>query len=130
MTNHRPRAALLAFFALLPVSTGPAVAAEITPWIEAEKAHAYVRREFRRERYATAIECRADASGQVWVRFANKRASAGNKPFFKWQFVITEPGGIETAVSKIPLRERPDLYYRIVSRDRADNRAECAVVYR
>ena len=130
MPFHRPLAALLAFFALLPVSTGPAVAAERTPWIEAEKAHAYVRHAFRRERYATAIECRADASGQVWVRFETQRGTDRSKPFFKWQFVVTEPGGIETAVSKIPLRERPDLYYRVVSRDRADNRVECAVVYR
>lgn len=133
------RATIIALVAFLPVgactstSPGPyepATAGNITPWLSDTKARAYVERVFKRERYATRIECRENAAGTIEVRFHTAEVLDGGKPFHKWQFVIAEPGGVEAAVSEIPLLDRPDLQYRIISRDRAGNRGECAVAYR
>jgi len=104
--------------------------AGVTVWLSSTKARAYVRRTFKREIYATGIECRVDATGELLVRFHTRRVIEGAKPFHKWQFVITDPGGLEAAIAAIPLRDRPDLRYRIISRDRAGRVAECAVAYR
>ena len=127
--NRRTIAALLAVLTISPLAGAPA-AAETTRWLTAAEAREHVRRVFKRERYATGIECRANRSGEVLVRFRTERADAGTKPFHKWQFVITSVGGLEAAIRAIPLRDRPDLQYRIISQDRAGDVVECAVVYR
>lgn len=108
----------------------PQPAPGLTPWLPSSEVRAYVERVFKRELYATRIECRPGQSGDVFVRFHTARGKDATKPFHKWQFVITEPGGLEAAIRAIPLRDRPDLQYRIVSQDRAGDLAECAVVYR
>lgn len=101
-----------------------------TAWLQDQDSRDYVRQVFKREIYPTRIECRPDGAGGMEVRFHTKRATQTTKPFHRWQFVLTEPGGIEAAVTAIPLRDRPDLQYRIISRDRAGNVGECAVAYR
>ena len=109
---------------------GSGAHAEPTPWLKAGQARDYVHRVFKRELYPTRIECAVDTAGDMAVRFHVARTTPETKPFHKWQFVMTEPGGIEAAIAAIPLRDRPDLRYRVISRDRAGSVGECAVVYR
>ena len=108
-------------------STAEVAPVETTAWLQDRDAHDHVRQVFKREIYPTRIECRPDGAGGMQVRFHTKRATPQTKPFHRWQFVMTEPGGVEAA---IPLRDRPDLRYRVISRDRAGSVGECAVVYR
>ena len=131
--RHRRVVRLVAVAALIAVTvpvTERAAFADTTPWLASAEARDYVRRVFKREIYPTKIECRATGSGELLVRFHTKRVSEATKPFHKWQFVITPPGGLEAAIRAIPLRDRPNLRYRIVSQDRAGNVGQCAVVYR
>ena len=123
------KARVVVVLALSAGGAGPALA-ETTGWLKSIEARDYVHRVFKREIYPTKIECRATGSGDLLVRFHTKRIGEGGKPFHKWQFVITPPGGLKAAIRAIPLRDRPDLQYRIVSQDRAGNVGACAIAYR
>ncbi len=131
--RHRRVIRLAAAAALIAVTvpmTERAAFADTTPWLASTEAGDYVRRVFKREIYPIRIKCRATGSGELLVRFHTQRVSEATKPFHKWQFIITPPGGLKAAIQAIPLRDRPDLQYRIVSQDRAGNVGDCAAVYR
>lgn len=129
-SNRWCRLAGAALVAAGTLAVPPTARAEMTNWMTSAEAREHVRRVFKRERYATSIECRASAAGEMLVRFQTGRVAPVTKPFHKWQFVITPLGGLEAAIRAIPLRDRPELQYRIVSQDRAGNVGECAVMYR
>jgi len=103
--------------------------AQTTPWMNASSLRNYVVSQMGTSVYATKIECRLDQTGKLVVRFHTKRVS-GQKPFFKWQFLIVKPSELKTAINRIPRTEQPNLRYRVVSESKVGSDVVCAVLYR
>lgn len=124
------------YLAILLVSTGTGgiAFAETTGWMTHKQARNYA--PFKnRQAYAKAVACRQGKRlKDVELRFETTGVDAKNKPFHKWNFVVALSSELNREISRIPLRDHPELKYRIVNKNafrRSDGKqVVCAVVFR
>jgi hypothetical protein len=105
-----------------------------TRWMNAEQTMKYG--PFRKKQtYPTGVECREGRSrGKITVRFRTSPGDMQNKPFHKWNFVISKTAELDRTVAGLPLSDHPELKYRVVASDsftaKNGESITCAVVYR
>ncbi len=127
--------AMRLLFALgLATLTATGAGAATTNWMDVAKARKYGPF-LKKQVYPTSIECRRGSSPRkTLVRFRTSTADPANKPFHKWQFVVSETADLNRTIGKIRLKDHPELKWRIVASNsyRTTNGADitCAVIYR
>jgi len=123
-----------AFVGLMALCAAGAANAESTDWMTEKRARNY-QPFIKKQVYATNIECRQGrAPSAVLVRFQTQRVDMDQKPFHKWQFVVSETTGLNRSIAAIKLRDHPELKYRIVDQQTFmksnGESVTCALLYR
>lgn len=120
---------LLASLSLCIIS--PAIAAK-TQWMQQSNKYApFVNKKI----YGTGIECREGKTPRTsMVRFNTSPLDLKRKPFYKWWYVVTKTSKLKKEISRIRLRNHPELKYRIVDRNTFTSKGgvefTCALLYR
>ena len=105
-------------FAWLILSTALAISpaeAATTGWLSKADVNAFGKTSVQQKLYPTAIECRS-VDTKPRFRLTYRTFAGANKPFHKWQWVHGRAEELQALVGKIPLKDRPELKYRIVGK--------------
>ncbi|MGJ8625806.1 MAG: hypothetical protein ACSHXB_02500 [Sulfitobacter sp.] len=106
--------------------------ADTTPWMSHKSLEAYAKTHmYGGKAYAVAIECNAKG-GKPQLRMTTK-AFGGTPPFHKWQWLHVRSNKLNSAISKLRLKSKPELKYRIVHQENYEYRSKsytCVVIHR
>lgn len=100
-----------------------------TPWLTFSQMQDHAHTVMKKEIYPTAIQCKSGSGNRTLVRFMTRPAFTP-KPFHKWQFVVAKKSELMKAITRIPLMDKPELKYRIVSQADAGTGETCALLFR